>query len=75
MSTLVKLCTCELNICKIQYTALQGCYVEQSLFAEIKEEGFYKASTTSSVLQIAVFTQECESLLSCALVCSAALSM
>lgn len=36
---------------------LHGRSVERSLFAEIKEEGFYKASSTSSVLQIAIFTQ------------------
>lgn len=36
---------------------LHACSAEQSLFAEIKEEGLCKASSTSSGLQIAVFTQ------------------
>jgi len=44
-----------------------------SLFAEIKEEAFDGDSSTSSVLQIAVFTQ-CVSVPSRALVCSTALS-
>lgn len=36
---------------------LHACSAERSLFAEIKEEGLCKASSTSSGLQIAVFTQ------------------
>lgn len=47
--------------------------VKQSLFANIKEEGFSKASSTSSVLQIAVFTQSVRVCLPCGFVCSAAL--
>lgn len=51
-------CTCEIVYFKLKHLmCLHGRSVEQSLFAEIKEEGFYKASSISSVLQIAVFTQ------------------
>ena len=53
---------------------LHGRSIKQSLFAEIKEEGFYKASTASSELQIAVFTQRvCECAFSCPCVFSGTL--
>lgn len=53
------------NVCVTQRVCMAA-PLSPSLFAQIKEEGLCKASSTSSGLQIAVFTQSvCE----CASVC------